>query len=161
MHLAAELFAGMAGVKINHVPYKGSGPALNDLLGGHVTMMFSTMASAAGLVRDGSKVRALAVTGATRSQLFPDLPTVAEAGPARLRGGAALRHRRARRHAAAGGREAQRRAQRGAGERRGEAAACGRRRRGAAASPDDYAADIAGEETKWSEIIRKSGMKGE
>ena len=62
------------------MPYKGSGPALNDLLGGHVTMMFSTMASAAGLVRDGSKVRALAVTGATRSALFPDLPTVAEAG---------------------------------------------------------------------------------
>ena len=80
VHLAAELFAGMAGVKINHVPYKGSGPALNDLLGGHVAMMFSTMASAAGLVSDGSKVRALAVTGATRSTLFPDLPTVAEAG---------------------------------------------------------------------------------
>jgi len=80
VHLAAELFAGMAGVKITHVPYKGSGPALNDLLGGHVTMMFSTMASAAGLVREGSKVRALAVTGATRSKLFPDLPTVAEAG---------------------------------------------------------------------------------
>ena len=63
VHLAAELFAGMAGVKITHVPYKGSGPALNDLVGGHVTMMFSTMASAAGLVKDGSKVRALAVTG--------------------------------------------------------------------------------------------------
>ena len=80
VHLAAELFAGMAGIKITHVPYKGSGPALNDLIGGHVALMFSTMASAAGLVREGSKVRALAVTGATRSALFPDLPTVAEAG---------------------------------------------------------------------------------
>src|SRR5258708_32373359 len=60
VHLAAELFAGMAGGKITHVPYKGSGPALNDLLGHHVTMMFSTMASAAGLVREGSKGRALA-----------------------------------------------------------------------------------------------------
>ena len=80
VHLAAELFAGMAGIKINHVPYKGSAPALNDLVGGHVTMMFSTMASAAGLVKDGGKVRALAVTGARRSALFPDLPTVAEGG---------------------------------------------------------------------------------
>src|SRR5690349_17022217 len=80
VHLAAELFAGMAGIKINHVPYKGSGPALNDLIGGHVTMMFATMASAAGLVKDGTKARALAVTGAKRSALFPDLPTVAESG---------------------------------------------------------------------------------
>ena len=71
VHLAAELFAGMAGVRLNHVPYKGSGPALNDLLGGHVALMFSTMASAAGLVRDGSKVRALAVTGAARRRCSP------------------------------------------------------------------------------------------
>src|SRR4029078_13047739 len=74
------LCAGMSGVKLTHVPYKGSGPALNDLLGGHVTMMFATMASAAGLVRDASKGRALAVPGAGRSALFPALPTVAKAG---------------------------------------------------------------------------------
>jgi tripartite-type tricarboxylate transporter receptor subunit TctC len=80
VHLAAELFAGMAGIKLTHVPYKGSGPALNDLLGGHVAMMFATMASAAGIVRSADKVRALAVTGAARSTLFPGLPTVAEAG---------------------------------------------------------------------------------
>ena len=79
VHLAAELFAAMAGIKINHVPYRGSGPALNDLLGGHVTMMFATLPSAIGIVR-GGKVRALAVTGAKRSDVFPDLPTIAEAG---------------------------------------------------------------------------------
>ena len=73
------------------------------------------MASAAGLVRDGSKVRALAVTGATRSALFPDLPTVAEAG---LPGYEAVLHYgivAPGRHAAPGGRKAQRRAQCGAG----------------------------------------------
>jgi tripartite-type tricarboxylate transporter receptor subunit TctC len=79
VHLAAELFAAMAGIKINHVPYRGSGPALNDLLGGHVTMMFATTPSAIGIVA-GGKVRALAVTGAKRAAAFPDVPTIAEAG---------------------------------------------------------------------------------
>ena len=79
VHLAAELFASMAGVKLTHVPYRGTAPALTDLLGGHVRIMFATMPSALGLVRDG-KVRALAVTGPQRSANFPELPTVAEAG---------------------------------------------------------------------------------
>lgn len=80
VHLAAELFAITAGVKIAHIPYRGSGPALNDLLGGHVSMMFATMASAAGVVRTG-KVRVLAVTSARRSDLFPGVPTVGETLP--------------------------------------------------------------------------------
>src|SRR3954465_2710317 len=79
VHLAAELFASMAGVKLTHVPYRGTAPALTDLLGGHVGIMFATMPSALGLVRDG-KARALAVTGPKRSANFPDVPTVAEAG---------------------------------------------------------------------------------
>ena len=79
VHLAAELFASLAGIKLNHVPYRGSGPALTDLLGGHVSIMFATLPPAIGLVRDG-KVRALATTGPKRSKAFPDLPTVAEAG---------------------------------------------------------------------------------
>src|ERR1044071_141225 len=79
VHLAAELFASMAGVKMRHVPYRGSGPALTDLLGGHVPIMFATLPPAIGIVREG-KVRALAVTGPKRADAFPDLPTVAEAG---------------------------------------------------------------------------------
>ena len=71
VHLAAELFASMAGVKLTHVPYRGTAPALTDLLGGHVRIMFATMPSALGLVRDG-KVRALAVTGPKRSANFPN-----------------------------------------------------------------------------------------
>ena len=78
-HLAAELFAAMAGVKLTAIPYKGVAPAVTDLMGGYVDLMFCPTASVVGLVRDG-KLRALAVTGAKRSPLFPQLPTVAEAG---------------------------------------------------------------------------------
>jgi tripartite-type tricarboxylate transporter receptor subunit TctC len=78
-HLAGEYFKNLAGVDITHVPYKGSGPALTDLLGGHIQMIFSTVPSAAAYVRSG-QLRALAVTSAQRSVAYPDLPTVAEAG---------------------------------------------------------------------------------
>ena len=78
IHLSTEYFASEAGVRITHIPYKGSGPALTDLVGGHVSIYFSSMPPAIGLVKEG-KVRALAVTGAKRSPFFPDVPTVAEA----------------------------------------------------------------------------------
>jgi tripartite-type tricarboxylate transporter receptor subunit TctC len=77
-HLAGELFNSMAGVKLVHVPYKGAAPALADLLGGQVQLMFSTMPPALPHVKDG-KLRALAVTSAKRSPAAPDLPTVDEA----------------------------------------------------------------------------------
>jgi tripartite-type tricarboxylate transporter receptor subunit TctC len=77
-HLAGELFNSMAGVKLVHVPYKGAAPALADLLGGQVQLMFSTMPPALPHVKDG-KLRALAVTSAKRSPATPDLPTVDEA----------------------------------------------------------------------------------
>ncbi len=77
-HLAGELFNSMAGVKLVHVPYKGASPALADLLGGQVHLMFSTMPPALPHVKDG-KLRALAVTSAKRSPATPELPTVAEA----------------------------------------------------------------------------------
>jgi tripartite-type tricarboxylate transporter receptor subunit TctC len=79
IHLVGELFKSMAGIDIVHVPYKGSAPALADLLGGSVTMMFDTIPSAVGHVK-GGKLRALGVTGARRSPLFPDVPTIAESG---------------------------------------------------------------------------------
>jgi tripartite-type tricarboxylate transporter receptor subunit TctC len=77
-HLAGELFNSMAGVKLVHVPYKGAAPALADLLGGQVQLMFSTMPPALPHVKDG-KLRALAVTSSKRSPAKPDLPTVDEA----------------------------------------------------------------------------------
>ena len=78
-HLAGELFNTLAGVKMLHVPYKGSGPGLIDVIGGHVDLMFPTMLAAVPHVRSG-KLRALAVTGLRRSPILPELPTVAESG---------------------------------------------------------------------------------
>nr|WP_235679923.1 tripartite tricarboxylate transporter substrate binding protein [Cupriavidus necator] len=78
-HLAAELFNSMAGIHMTHVPYKGSAPALTDVMGGQATVMFDTMLSAMPFVRDG-KLKALAITGATRSPAAPDTPTIAQAG---------------------------------------------------------------------------------
>ena len=79
VHLVGELFRTMAGVDIVHVPYKGSAPALTDMLAGNVTMMFETIPFALSQIRSG-KLRALAVTSAKRSPLMPDTPTLAESG---------------------------------------------------------------------------------
>ncbi|WP_454763944.1 tripartite tricarboxylate transporter substrate binding protein [Cupriavidus campinensis] len=78
-HLEAELLKTMAGVDMTHIPYKGSAPALTDLVGGNVQVMVDAYASSAPFIKSGS-VRALAVTTARRSATLPDLPTVAESG---------------------------------------------------------------------------------
>jgi len=160
IHLGAALLAHMAGITLTHIPYKGSAPALTDLLGGHVAIYLSSLPPAVTLVRDG-KVRALAVTGPKRSPVFPDLPTVAESGlpgyEAVLHYGivapagtpkpiidklssalkAALTEPDLRERVAADGAEVM------------------------STTPDEYAADIDREETKWSEIVKLSGAKVE
>jgi tripartite-type tricarboxylate transporter receptor subunit TctC len=161
IHLGAELFATMAGIKLTHIPYKGSSPALADLIGGHVAINFSSLPPAIGLIKDG-RVRALAVTGPKRSPLLPDLPTVAEAGPlpgyeavlhygivapagtpqpviAKLSAAltAALAQSDVRERIAADGAEV------------------------ASMTPAEYAADIDREETKWSKVVKVSGAKVE
>src|SRR5215813_6934353 len=78
-HLAFELFQMLAGVKITHIPYKGTGPGLVDLVAGQVQMLFGNVLSVLPYVKAG-RVRALAVTTAQRSTVLPDLPTVAESG---------------------------------------------------------------------------------
>jgi tripartite-type tricarboxylate transporter receptor subunit TctC len=78
-HLAGELLKSMAGVDLVHVPYKGSAPALNDLVAGQVSLMFDLVLTAAPHIKSGA-VRGLAVTGTQRSAVLPDLPTVAETG---------------------------------------------------------------------------------
>ena len=78
-HLAGELFNSMAGVTMVHVPYKGSAPAMADLLGGHIQLTFDNMLTVLPQVKAG-KLRGLAVTMTTRSPLTPELPTVADAG---------------------------------------------------------------------------------
>ena len=78
-HLSAELFKLLAGVDLVHIPYKGAAPALTDMLGGRLDVIFSTASSAGPYVRNG-RLRALAVTGAKRAAAYPELPTIAEAG---------------------------------------------------------------------------------
>jgi len=79
IHMSAEMFKMMTGVNMVHVPYKGSGPALADLMGGQVDVMFDNLTSSIGYIKSG-KLRALAVTTATRYPELPDIPTVQEAG---------------------------------------------------------------------------------
>jgi tripartite-type tricarboxylate transporter receptor subunit TctC len=79
-HLTAEMFKSMTGIKITHVPYKGSGPAIADLMGGQVNVMFAEISSVSAFVRAG-KLRALAVGSDKRNPAFPDVPTVAETLP--------------------------------------------------------------------------------
>src|SRR5215471_9292934 len=160
VQLAAQLFAEMAHVTLTQVPYKGNAPALTDLLGGHVDIMFSPLPGAVGLVRDG-RVRALAVTGRARTPLFAELPTIAEAGlpgyeselhygivaPAGVPRPIVDKLNAALRDALGQPDVAQRFAALGAEVFSG--------------TPEAYAADIAAEETKWSPIVRRAGVKGE
>ena len=160
IHLATELFQVMAGIKLTHIPYKGSGPALSDLIGGHVNIYFSSLPPAQGVARDG-KVRALAVTGATRSAVFPDVPTVAEAG---LTGFEAVLHYGI---VAPAGTPRPIIDKLNAALREAVASPDTKTRMAAdgteplISTPEEYAADIDLEETKWSKIVRQSGAKVE
>jgi tripartite-type tricarboxylate transporter receptor subunit TctC len=78
-HLSGEYFKSVTGAKLLHVPYKGGGPAMTDLMGGQVPMLFSSLGPAVGAVKSG-KIRALAVTSLTRSAAFPEVPTMDELG---------------------------------------------------------------------------------
>jgi tripartite-type tricarboxylate transporter receptor subunit TctC len=78
-HLAIELFLSMTGLKIIHVPYKGQGPALLDVMAGHVSLMMANVISALPQVKNG-RLRAIGVTGSKRAIVAPDIPTIAEAG---------------------------------------------------------------------------------
>lgn len=159
-HLAAELFASMAGVTLTAVPYKGVAPAVTDLMGEHVDLMFCPTASVVGVVRAG-KLRALAITGAKRSPLFPDLPTVSEAG---LSGYDAELHYGI---VAPAGTPPEVIAKLNAALNGALADADVRSRLGAdgtvtlPGTPAAYAADIASEEAKWSAIIKKSGVSAQ
>ena len=79
-HLSGELFKSMTGCNMVHIPYKGAGPVLTDLIGGQVQVFFDNLPSSAGHIKGGS-IRALAVTSAAREPSFPDLPTVADTVP--------------------------------------------------------------------------------
>jgi tripartite-type tricarboxylate transporter receptor subunit TctC len=159
IHLGTVLFAETAGIELTHIPYKGSGPALTDLLGGHVQIYFSSLPPAVGLVKEG-KLRALGVTALNRSNSFPDLPTVAEQG---LPGFEAVLHYGI--VAPAGTPRpiidklnAALRAALDDSKVRGNIATEGAEP--LPTSPEEYVADIDREEAKWSALVRKSNAQG-
>jgi len=158
-HLAAELFAQQAGVKFTHIPYKSSGGAMTDLIGGHVLVQFTPIPVARGPVESGA-IRALGVTGLSRFALMPDVPTIAESGlpgfDVALRYGilAPLGTPRAivdklnqKLGAALATDEVKKRLLNAGAEV-------------AAGTPEDYAGVIDREEQMWGELIRSVGLKG-
>ena len=159
-HVSTELFASMANVKLTHIPYRGSGAAQGDLIAGHVPMTITTVPPAIAQVRSGL-LRAIAVTGDTRLPILPDVPTVAESGVA---GYVAVIHYsmvapagtpraiverlNAELNAALKSDDVRARI----GEEGGDALA---------GTPEQQAADIDAEETKWSAVVRKLGLRAE
>jgi tripartite-type tricarboxylate transporter receptor subunit TctC len=159
-HLAGEYLASETGVKLQHVPYKGNGPAMGDLLGGHIPMMFVPIPVALGNVKAGT-LRGLAITTAKRSGLLPDLPTLAEGGvpgfDVALRYGlmaptgtppAVIARLNKELNAALATEDVkQRLATEGAEALPG--------------TPEAYAADVDADEKKWSGLVKKLGIKVE
>jgi tripartite-type tricarboxylate transporter receptor subunit TctC len=159
-HVSTELFAMMAGVKLTHIPYRGTGALQGDLVGGHVDMAISTFPSVFGEIRSGL-LRTIAVTGETRSPIFPDVPTIAESG---VPGYAAVIHYgmvapagispaiadrlNAELRAALGSEDVRARI----AEEGGEALP---------GTPDQQAKDMAQEEAKWGALVGKLGIRSE
>jgi tripartite-type tricarboxylate transporter receptor subunit TctC len=158
-HVGGELLATRAGIKLTHIPYKGTGPAMTDLLGGHILMSFAPVPAVHESARSGL-LRLIAVTSLTRSTLEPDVPTIAESLPgyeAVLRYGlaapagtprpivdrlnkelnAALASKEVRDRLAVEGAEP------------------------LPSTPEEYGADIDREEAQWSKVVKASGAKPE
>ena len=159
-HLAGEYLASETGVKLQHVPYKGNGPAMGDLLGGHIPMMFVPIPVALGNVKAGT-LRGLAITTAKRSGLLPDLPTLAESGvpgfDVALRYGlmaptgtppAVIARLNRELNAALATEDVKQRL-----AREGAEALPG--------TPEAYAADVDADEKRWSGLVKKLGIKVE
>jgi tripartite-type tricarboxylate transporter receptor subunit TctC len=159
-HITGEYFAATAGIKLVHIPYKGTGPALTDLLGGHIPMAFAPIPASHANVAAG-KLRALAVTSTTRSSLMPDVPTIAEsvlpgfdaslyyglAAPAGTPRPIIDKLNKALRDALASDEVKKQLTQDGTEITPG--------------SPEDYAAFIDKDEKKWSQLVKASGVEQE
>jgi tripartite-type tricarboxylate transporter receptor subunit TctC len=157
-HLAGEYFAARAGIKLIHIPYKGTGPALTDLIGGHIPMAFAPIPASHAQAAGGT-LRMLGVTSLARSSLLPDVPTIAESGltayEAVLRYGLVApagtpraiieRLNKELNVALASADVRQRLATEGAEP--------------LPSTPEEYAADIDREETQWSKVVKESGAK--
>jgi tripartite-type tricarboxylate transporter receptor subunit TctC len=159
-HITGEYFAASAGIKLVHIPYKGTGPALTDLLGGHIPMAFAPIPASHPNVTAGA-LRALAVTSTTRSSLLPDVPTIAEsvlpgfdaslyyglAAPAGTPRPIIDRLNKELRAALASAEVKKQLTQDGTEITPG--------------TPEDYAAFIDKDEKKWSQLVKASGVEQE
>jgi tripartite-type tricarboxylate transporter receptor subunit TctC len=159
-HITGEYFATSAGIKLVHIPYKGTGPALTDLLGGHIPMAFAPIPASHPNVTAGA-LRALAVTSTTRSSLLPDVPTIAEsvlpgfdaslyyglAAPAGTPRSIIDKLNKALRDALASAEVKRQLTQDGTEITPG--------------TPEDYAAFIDKDEKKWSQLVKASGVEQE
>jgi tripartite-type tricarboxylate transporter receptor subunit TctC len=159
-HITGEYFAASAGIKLVHIPYKGTGPALTDLLGGHIPMAFAPIPASHPNVSAG-KLRALAVTSTNRSSLLPDVPTISEsvlpgfdaslyyglAAPAGTPRPITDKLNKTLRDALASDEVKKQLAQDGTEITPG--------------TPEDYAAFIDRDEKKWSQLVKASGVEQE
>jgi len=161
VHLSAELFSVMTGIKMTHVPHKGAAEALTSLLGGQTDLMFASLSSSIPLIKAG-RLRAFAVTGAKRSPSIPELPTVAEAaglkgyeasawfgivGPARMPKGAVVALSKAALSALEDAEVRKRLFNAGVEIR--------------TSSPEDFARYIESEMQKWAKVVKASGARAD
>jgi tripartite-type tricarboxylate transporter receptor subunit TctC len=157
-HVGGELFKFMTGTQIQHVPYRGGAPAINDLIAGRVDLMFESLNSISSHVKSGS-LRGLAVTGDKRSVAFPDLPTVAEAGVpgysaptwSGVIGPAGMPRPILDKLNAAINRAIRTKAFTARFDAIGDEPAGG--------TPEDFAATIARDSTKWKDVVERAGVK--
>ncbi len=159
-HLAAVLLESMTKIKLSHVPYKGGGPAITDLLGGHVPMFFSVISTGVPHVQSG-KARGIAVTGPKRADAVPDIPTVSEAG---VKGYAATNWYGLFAPARTPKAVVDRLNREMVAALKAPDVADGLKSRGieaAPSTPEQFAAFIKSENAKWLPVIRQSGMKPE
>ena len=159
-HVAGELFAAMAGIKLLHVPYRGTGPALTDLLGGHIPVVFAPVPATHENAKNGL-IRMLGVTSLSRSTLVPDMPTIAEQGlngyEAVLLYGLVAPAGTPRPIIERLNKEL--RAVLRSDDIRARFATVGAEP--LSSTPDEYAADIEREEAKWSALVKSLGLKAE
>ena len=158
-HLSTELLQNLAGIQMTHVPYKATPPAMNDLMAGHIQVLFGDTTSTLPFIKQGT-VRGVAVTTAKRSPAAPDIPTVAETVPG-FRIGVLADAGRARRHAAGGDRAAQSQvhaifsdpavidelSKRGIGP-------------ALTGTPDEVREFVKQEIVRWSDVVRRAGLEG-
>ena len=158
IHLSGELFKVMAGVQMMHVPYKGSAPALQDLIGGQVQLMFDNLPPSLPQIKAG-KLRALAVTSATRAPALPDTPTIAEAGLPGFEASSwfGVLAPAGTPPAIVAKLNAEIAKWLGSPEAKEKLAGVGANIAGG--TPDDFARHIQAETAKWAKVVKESGAK--